>query len=278
MKITTRIISLILFLFIVGIVQAETQENISYSDKPHPLKKLDIYSPKNINQKLPVLIHIHGGGWKRGDKKLQRQHGEFYLSHDIIFVNINYRLTPEVKHPEHANDCAEAVAWVFKNIEQLGGDKDRVFISGHSAGAHLAALLGTDTSYLIKYNIQASQLAGVIPVDTASFDLLSPRNERFVKRLVDNAFGTDKSILKSASPMHHVFSGKDYPDFLIFASGKRNSAIQQGTALSQKLNNTGNIAKAIAIDGYNHRDMNIGMREVDGPISNAILDFIENNI
>ncbi len=271
---TTLINSLILFLCLISTVQAGVQKDVPYSSKPHAHKQLDIYTPENSNQKLPVLIHIHGGGWRRGDKKLQRKHGEFYSNRNIIFVNINYRLTPEVKHPTHAEDCAEAVAWVFKNLEKIGGNRDRVFISGHSAGAHLAALLGTDASYLNKYNIHPSQLAGIIPVDTASFDLLSNRNERFVKNLVDNAFGTDEATLKSASPMYHINTNQDYPDFLIFASGKRDSAINQSKELSRRLSETGNNAKVMVIDGYNHRDMNLGMREEDGMISNAILNFI----
>ena len=274
MKNGTLINCFLLLLSLTSTVQAEVQKNISYSSEPHERKHLDIYTPENNEQKLPVLIHIHGGGWKRGDKKIQSEHGDFYSSRKIIFVNINYRLTPEVKHPIHAEDCAEAVAWVFQHIDELAGDKERVFISGHSAGAHLAALLGTDASYLNKYNIQPSQLAGVIPIDTASFDLLSPRNERFVEKLVDNAFGTDKAILKSASPMHHVHADQNYPDFLIFASGKRDSAIQQSKELSRRLSESGNKAKVMVIDGYNHRDMNLGMREVDRPISRAILDFI----
>jgi arylformamidase len=275
MKIIKLIQTLVLFLSFISTAQAEITKNIPYSSQPHERKQLDIYTPENIDRKLPVLIHIHGGGWKRGDKKIQSKHGEFYSDHDIIFININYRLTPEVTHPVHAEDCAEAVAWVFQHIEELGGDKDRVFISGHSAGAHLAALLGTDATYLNKYNIQPSQLAGIIPVDTASFDLLSPRNERFVEKLVENAFGTDKTILKAASPMLHVNMNQDYPEFLIFSSGNRYSAIKQGEELSRRLIESGNKANAIVVDGYNHRDMNLGMREAEGPISTAILNFIK---
>lgn len=275
--INNLILFLSLSLSLISTVQAGVQKDVSYSNKAHKRKQLDIYIPENNTQKLPVLIHIHGGGWKTGDKRIQREHGKFYSNRNIIFVNINYRLTPEVKHPVHAEDSAEAVAWVFQNIDKLGGDKDRVFITGHSAGAHLVALLGTDASYLNKYNIQPSQLAGVIPVDTASFDLLSPRNERFVKKLVDNAFGTDEATLKSASPMHHINMNQDYPDFLIFASGKRNSAINQSKELSRLLSESGNNAKVMVIDGYNHRDMNLGMREADGSISKAILDFINKN-
>jgi arylformamidase len=277
MKKTSFISTLLLsFIFILN-SEAAVQKDIPYSSEVHELKTLDIYKPdsNSSGRKLPVLIHIHGGGWKTGDKKIQRKHGDFYSSKDIIFININYRLTPEVQHPSHVNDCAEAVAWVFNNIEQLGGDKNRIFISGHSAGAHLAALLGTDTSYLSKHNIQVSKLAGVIPIDTASFDLLSRRNERFVKKLVDNAFGTDKALLKSASPIHHIMNNQTYPTFLIFASGKRNSAINQSQELSLKLREAGANAQAIVVDNYNHRDMNLGMREIDGPISTEILEFIK---
>jgi carboxylesterase type B len=80
MKKCTFINSLVLFLSLTAIVHAEVQKDISYSSNSHPLKQLNIYTPRNnINKKLPVLIHIHGGGWKKtGDKKIQRQHGTFY--------------------------------------------------------------------------------------------------------------------------------------------------------------------------------------------------------
>lgn len=160
--------------------QAEVQKDISCSSDNHSQKRLDIYKPSN-NNNSPVLIHIHGGGWKTGDKKVQRQHGNFYSSHNIVFININYRLSPEVTHPLHVEDCAEAIAWVFKHLDELGGDKNRVFISGHSAGAHLTTLVAINSSYLNKYNIRTIQLAGIIPVDTASFDLLSRGNNWFSK-------------------------------------------------------------------------------------------------
>jgi arylformamidase len=275
MKKITIISSIILLLSLVSIVQAEVQKDIPYSISADPLKRLDIFTPDQNDEKLPVLIHIHGGGWKTGNKSIQRKHGEFYSSRSIIFININYRLTPKVIHPAHVEDCAEAIAWVFQNINKLGGDKNRIFVSGHSAGAHLAGLLGTNASFLNKYNIRTTQLAGIIPIDTASFDLLSRSNDWFTKRLIKNAFGTDKATLISASPLHQVNKDQSYPEFLIFASGNRSSAIKQGQELSQKLNDTGSAANAIVIEGYNHRDMNIGMREEDGPISNAILDFIK---
>ncbi|WP_028316249.1 alpha/beta hydrolase fold domain-containing protein [Desulfatibacillum aliphaticivorans] len=93
------------------------------------------------------------------------------------------------------------MAWVFAHLEELGGDKERIFLSGHSAGAQLAALLGTNLAYLKKYNISPPELAGVIPVDTASFDLLSKEyNERLTRRLIKAAFGSDRGVLKKASP------------------------------------------------------------------------------
>lgn len=275
MKKITLINILLLCFSLISVTQAEAQKDIPYSSDKHSLKRLDVFTPDKSKNNLPVLIHIHGGGWKTGDKKIQRQHGEFYSSRDIVFININYRLSPKVTHPTYAEDCAEAISWVFKNIDELGGDKNRIFVSGHSAGAHLAALVGTDTSYLSKHNIRTTQLAGIIPVDSASFDLLSRSNDWFSKRLIKNAFGTDKETLASASPLHQIKKNQSYPEFLIFASGNRNSAIRQSEELSRKLSETGNEAKAIIVKGYNHRDMNIGMREVDGPISSAILSFIK---
>jgi acetyl esterase/lipase len=150
----------------------------------------------------------------------------------------------------------------------------RLYLSGHSAGAHLAALLATDPSYLGKYNIPTTIFGGVIPVDTASFDLLSETNENFVKDLVKVNFGTDPESLRRASPIHWVKDNENYSPFLILASANRMPVVTQGKILVDKLQSAGSIAFFEAIDDHNHRKMNVGMYTEGDPVSTAILKFI----
>lgn len=257
-------------------IQLSENLNISYSGDSNPLKQLDVYFPIKNGEKLPVLVHFHGGGWKIGDKKRTKEHGIFYATHGVLFISVNYRLSPAIQHPVHVEDCAAAVAWVFKNLQDLGGDANRVFISGHSAGAHLAALLATDQQYLQKYRLQPGLLAGVIPVDAASFNLMSRKNERIVKQMITEAFGTNSEKLKSASPLYNISDKIIYPKFLILVSRNRKSAMTQTKIFTDRLKSVGCNAKFIVVKNHSHRDMNLGMHDTDDPVGKAILNFISN--
>lgn len=254
--------------------EADLRLDVPYVDDNDPSHKLDIYFPPRKNKSLPVLVHIHGGGWRRGDKIMMKATGMFYASKGIVFITPNYRLTPKVSHPAHMEDCAAALAWVFNHIGELSGDKGRVFLSGHSAGGHLAALLATNRKYLQKFSINPGDLAGVIPIDTASFDLLSDDNENLVKRLVKQAFGIDRQVLTEASPFHNVTNRASYPDFLILNTTNREFAAKGGKAFAEKLKSTGSNARFVPVDNHTHKEMAEGMYDASDPVSGAILKYI----
>lgn len=251
-----------------------TKLDVPYLNDGMSAHKLDVYCPPKNNKPLPILFHIHGGGWEIGDKKLMKATGLFYASQGVLFITPNYRPSPKFKHPAHVEDCAAALAWAFNHATELGGDKNRVFVSGHSAGAHLAALLGTDPAYLQKYGLKSSDLAGVIPVDTASFDLTSADNEKLVKNFIKNSFGEDLQVLKSASPLHHVSSKGRYPAFLIFNTTNRDAAAEGGRKFAEALRSAGCNERFVAVSNHTHGEMASGMYEPSDPVGNAILKFI----
>ena len=125
--------------------------------------KLDLYRPSD-RKDFPVFVFIHGGAWRAGDKKGFAKQGHTFARHGIAFVAVNYRLTPKVKHPAHVEDVARAFAWVHKNIARYGGNPDQVFVGGHSAGGHLAALLGSDGHYLKAHKLSLDDIRGVVPI------------------------------------------------------------------------------------------------------------------
>lgn len=250
--------------------------NVPYLTDGDPKHLLDIYSPKNKTKPLAVLVHIHGGGWRKGDKKMMKTTGEFYASQGILFITPNYRLSPEVMHPSHIEDCASALAWVFTHVTDIGGDSRRIFLSGHSAGAHLAALLGTNHQYMLNHNINPSDLAGVIPVDTASFNLLSNDDERIVKRLIKKAFGDNKLTLKNASPFFNINKRATYPEFLILNTTNRAAGAREAKAFADKLVAAGHEAQFVAVENHTHREMAQGIYDVSDPVGQAILQFIFN--
>lgn len=127
-------------------------ENIPYANGDR--QKLDIYAPAEIPRELaPVVIFYYGGAWKQGTKEDYVFVGHALAAKGFVVVIPDYRLVPEVQYPDFVFDNAAAVKWVEDNIRGYGGDKRRVFLSGHSAGAYNAVMLGMDSSYLRQFSV-----------------------------------------------------------------------------------------------------------------------------
>lgn len=127
----------------------EIAKNIIYtSDLDYDKRKhlLDVY-PSDQSES-DVLIFIHGGGWTGGSKDLYSSLGKNFSKKGITTVINNYRLAPDADFEQMASDCAAVVSWVCKNIHNFNGNKQRIFISGHSAGGHLAALISLNPEFL----------------------------------------------------------------------------------------------------------------------------------
>jgi len=95
---------------------------------------LDIYMPQG-KKNVPVIVYFHGGALLMGDKSWGEDIGNKIAESGIGLVSVNYRLSPEFQHPTHVNDAAAATAWVIKNIDGYGGNPQKVYVGGHSAGA-----------------------------------------------------------------------------------------------------------------------------------------------
>ncbi len=149
------------------------KKNICYhlqSGKNRTLQSLDVYAPQatSLNSRYPVVLFMHGGGWRASDKNDQLGvHANVckaLAARGLVVVNVNYRLAPRVKHPEPARDAAYAFRWCMENISQYQGDPERVFLSGHSAGGHLAALIALDENYLDDVGLAAAMIKGVVGI------------------------------------------------------------------------------------------------------------------
>lgn len=183
----------------------------------HERQKLDIYAPENASG-LPVLLYIHGGAWKIGNKRLVDDKPQFFTSQNWIFVSANYRLLPDGKHPANVQDVASALAWVHDNIEKYGGRADRIILCGFSAGAHLAALAGLDNTYLAKAGKSLSVVKAVVLLDNPVSDVLEELKGQSHDRMLET-FGNDHETHISASPVYHVSAKEVKPLFLIAFSG-----------------------------------------------------------
>jgi acetyl esterase/lipase len=195
--------------------------------------RLDVYRPRGQAGR-PVLFFVHGGGWMVGKKddyfgilgygtvaRCLAQRG-------LVVVLPNYRLSPGVRHPEHIKDVARAFAWTCRNAARYGGDPGRIVVCGHSAGGHLVSLLATDETYLKAVGRSRRDVRGVIGICGVycvedlelKFSASAPGEWlRWDTRLspFSVVFGTDREVLRRASPITHVAPG--LPPFLLLDAG-----------------------------------------------------------
>lgn len=259
-------------------------ETFAYASAPGVdpnLLSLDLYRVSgDISASRPVVVMVHGGGWRLGDKAHGASGAEkagFFNALGAVYVSVNYRLSPAVRHPVHARDVAAAVAWVFDHIAGHGGDPDKITLLGHSAGAHLAALVGTDERLLAAHGHRPDQLAGVVLLDGAGYDirrvLTGMPEGPMTALLYRDAFGDDPQTWADASPSTHVQPGEPLPPFLIFHTGRALS-----TAASREfaglLRAAGGQAWSLPAVDKTHVSLNrdIG-RPDDGP-SRTIAEFL----
>ncbi len=196
-------------------------KEVPYTPQAHPAQRLDIYPARDGSPgPHPVVMYVHGGAWAWGDKSRVGFKAEAFTQNGYLFVSLNYRLSPEATWQEMAQDVALAVAWVKAHIGAYGGDPERIFLLGHSAGAHLVTLVATDETYLRQAGLDLSALRGVVALDTQAYDLtaLAQPGER-LPRLYARIFGADPQVWRQASPSAHVAPGKGIPPMALAWSG-----------------------------------------------------------
>lgn len=198
----------------------QTEVDYVEGEGADPVKNtLDIFRPEGQTG-LPVLLFFHGGVWQLGDKDSYTNVGQALARRGIVTLVVNYRLTPTVRHPGHVQDAARAVAWALENVERFGGRKDRIFLSGHSAGGHLVTLLLFDPSYLRAVGHAPEELAGVIAL-SGVFDLTRPIDdtpEGGFESFIYPPFGEDKAARLAASPVSHLHAVR--PPLLVLVAGE----------------------------------------------------------
>jgi acetyl esterase/lipase len=160
--------------------------------------KLDICYPNN-KKGFATVVWFHGGGLKGGKKYFPKE----LLNQGYAVAAVEYRLSPKAKNPAYTEDAAEAVAWVFKNIAQFGGDTSKIYLAGHSAGGYLVLMVTLDKQYLAKWNIDANQLAGAFPISGQTTTHYTVREERGLPKNVPviDTYAPSNHIRKDASPI-----------------------------------------------------------------------------
>jgi arylformamidase len=244
---------------------------------------LDLYLPAGAGP-FPLVVMIHGGGWRNGDKRLRgvfATKAEFLNDVGFALACVNYRLSPAVTHPAHVEDVAAALDWLADHAQEHRLDADRFFVMGHSAGAHLAALVAVDERRLAAHERDLSLIKGAILLDGAGYDvhkhLVEMAPGRLMKSIYVNAFGLEPRGWVDASPTSHVATDLEraYPPFLIFHAADRAASRIISEDLADALREAGGEALLSAAPEDSHASVNRQIGEADDPQTAEILRFLE---
>ncbi len=251
--------------------------DLSYGE--HSLQKLDLYRPKG-GKETPVMVYVHGGGWRKGDKKSIGEKAKFFCGRGWLLVSVNYRLLPDGKHPSNVNDVAKAIAWVHDHAEEHGADPNKLFVMGHSAGAHLVALASTNPAPLEKAGKSLQIVKGTVALDTNVYDLVK------LMRLTSSTtyrqvFGDDEQLWTEASPALHVKPGQNVPPFLICYSRGLRARVnpersKQANGFATVLRNAGVDAKVVDASDRSHGEINAWFGKADDEkVTGAAIAFFD---
>jgi len=247
--------------------QAIAPQTLSYGSDP--LQALDLWVPSAATP-APLVLFVHGGGWKRGSKSnaVGRAMPGHMLAQGYAFASIDYRLVPAAAVEQQAADVAAALAHLLKRADELGIDRSRVVLTGHSAGAHLVALVGTDERYLKAVGISFADIDGVMPNDGAAYDVPFQMAQagRFMSGTYEQAFGTDPARQKALSPTRHA-AAPNAPAFLLLHV-LRPDGVAQNAALSEALRRAGTAVEIGSFPGEGlrgHAEINRKLGEPDYP-------------
>jgi arylformamidase len=255
--------------------EPKAHRGLAYAEPKDDRRTLDVYAPAG-GKNCPVVVWVHGGGWRKGDKANVQGKPQAFTDKGFVFVSTNYRLAPRVTVKEMAGDVARAIRWVRDHAKDYGGDPDSIVVMGHSAGAHLAALVCTDGRYLKAEGLPLSAVKGCVPVDVSVYDI--------PKRIKDGGavppatfrevFGETEELHRELSPVTHVAKGKGIPPFLILHVAARPETKAQSQWLADKLTAAGVPARVVAAAGTTHGTINANLgRPGDGP-TREVFDFL----
>lgn len=218
---------------------------------------LNIYYPAHLT-KFPTVVFMHAGGLKQGQPYIP---GEL-MGRGFAVVSAGYRLYPGARAPDFIEDAAAAVAWVFKNIEDLGGSKDQIFVSGSSAGGYLAKMVGLDKQWLGKHGIDANALAGIVSLSGQAITHVAIREERGIDR--------GSPVVDALAPLRHV-RGDAAP--LLLVTGDRQ------LELLGRYEENAYLKRMMELNGHRHTELHeikgVDHAGVEKPGHDYLVEFVE---
>ncbi len=241
---------------------------------PEERQKLDVYAPKGVKD-APVLVFVHGGSWRDGDRSDYPFLGESFANEGFVTVIISYRLAPQTIFPGFVEDAALAIKWVKDNAVKHGGNSSRIYLMGHSAGAHISALIALDPSYLKAVGLDRNVLSAVVgvagPYDFEKFIGESPE--------LQQVFGPQANWA-NAMPINHV-DGTNPPMLLLQGLADTTVDPVNATNLEAKIKAKGGRVEVVRYPGLGHREI-IGAvskagRFLESKVLPDIVGFLKKN-
>ncbi len=244
------------------------ERDVSYGSDSK--QRFDVYLPARASH-APVLLLVHGGGWRIGDKAsravVQNKVARWTRA-GIIVISVNYRLLPAATPIVQAEDVARAIAAAQQRLPAWGGDPGRMVLVGHSAGAHLVALIAGDQSFITHQGGQPSVVGSII-LDSAVLDveqtMLLPHLP-----LYDAAFGTSRRFWRAASPLRQLGAGAS--PFLIVCSTNRRDSCPAAQRFAKRATALG-VTSQVLQEPLSHRDINEQLG-VPGAYTDSVESFL----
>ncbi|MCF6262385.1 MAG: alpha/beta hydrolase [Xanthomonadales bacterium] len=255
--------------------------DLPYDDKnPSMLTSLDIHRPAT-NNTLPIVFFIHGGGWGAGDKGglAHINKRNFFIDNGFVFVSTNYRLAPDVAFPIYPQDVAKAFVKIVDTVADYNGNINEIFILGHSAGAHLGALISVDQSYLNTFGNYAEFIKGIVLLDGAGYDIpyivdysIQAGNQPLLD-VYYTAFGQNNVLWENASPISHIDAIGVPPFQLFYVNTHILSSLTSARLYQQFIDNNHN-AQRIAVFNSSHALINRNFGANGDEVAPQALAFI----
>ena len=261
----------------------DVKRDFPYANPAHERQVLDVYSLPDAKN-LPVVFWIHGGGWQTGDKANVQIKPQAFMDKGFVFVSTNYRLWPSVDMATIVRDIAKSIRWVHDHIAEYGGDPNRLFIMGHSAGAQLAALVCTDDRYLKAEGLSLAITKGCVPVDGDTYDVPAMIETAETRRRVHGLpqakighrekFGNDLAKHRDLSAVTHVAKDKGIPPFLILHVAEHPDTSAQAQRLGNALRDAGVPVTVFGAKETTHTKINADLGLPDDPATKALFEFL----
>jgi arylformamidase len=255
--------------------RATAKQTLRYGEDP--LQTVDYWPGASAD--APLVLFVHGGGWKRGDKRMMDGSDKLvhWRSLGYAVASLNYRLVPESTVEQQGADVAAAVALLKARARALGFDGGRIALVGHSAGAHLVALVGTDPAYLRGAGLGFDAIAGVVPLDGAAYDVAAQMSEgpRIMHKTYAQAFGSDPARQARLSPTAQAGAPNAGPFLILHV--ERADGTRQSEALAAALRQGGTAAEVQGFAGTGlrgHVEINRDLGDPDYPATAVVDRFL----